>query len=195
MEMTETQKETLKRNNLESNRVTREAIRDALYLLMRKKEFDRIKITEIIQKSGVSRSAFYRNYKTKEDIIQELVSEFVTLFEAKNTHSLTANWQLGFDYFLEHREKLNLILRSGLEHLLLNEANKNLDYSRGEDFVQAMNNGMIYNVIIYWAKCGMREDGQAAALRVARSYAQIYRSLRGQMEAYSGQDITQSSPV
>lgn len=181
MEMTEKQKETLKRNNFESNQVTREAIRDALYLLMKKKDFDEIKITDIINKSGVSRSAFYRNYKTKEDIIQELVSEFMVLFDAKSSMSLTSNWQLGFDYFLEHKEKLDLILRSGLEHLLLNETNKNLDYSKGEDFVQAMNNGLIYNVIIYWAKCGMREDGKAAALRIARGYAQIYQDLQQQM--------------
>lgn len=181
MEMTEKQKETLKRNNFESNQLTREAIRDALYLLMRKKDFAEIKITEIINKSGVSRSAFYRNYKTKEDIIRELVSEFMILFDARSSMSLTSNWQLGFDYFLENKEKLDLILRSGLEHLLLKETNKNLDYSKGEDFVQAMNNGLIYNVIIYWAKCGMRENAKAAALRIAKGYEQIYRDIQMQI--------------
>ncbi len=180
MEMTEKQKETLKRNNYESNQVTREAIRDALYILMQKKDFNEIKITEIINKSGVSRSAFYRNYKTKEDIIQELVSEFLLLFYAKITMSLTTNWKMAFDYFLENRQKLNLIIQAHLEHLLLNEVNKNLDYSKGEDFVQAMNNGLVYNVIIYWAKCGMQEGSEAAALRIARSYEQIYRDLQRQ---------------
>lgn len=181
MEMTEKQKETLKRNNYESNQVTREAIRDALYILMRKKDFAEIKITEIINKSGVSRSAFYRNYKTKEDIIQELVSEFVEIFNTQGTASLTANWRLAFNYFLEHREKMNLIIQARLEHLLLNETNKNLDYSRGDDFVQAMNNGLIYNVIIYWAKSGMQEGSEAAALRIARSYVQIYQDVQRQM--------------
>lgn len=181
MEMTEKQKETLKRNNYESNQVTREAIRDALYILMQKKDFSEIKITEIINKSGVSRSAFYRNYKTKEDIIQELVSEFLILFNSKITMSLTTNWQMGFDYFLENKQKLNLIIQARLEHLLLNEVNKNLDYSRGDDFVQAMNNGLIYNVIIYWAKSGMQEGSEAAALRIARSYEQIYQDIQRQI--------------
>lgn len=182
MEMTQKQKETLKRNNYESNQVTREAIRDALYILMQKTDFSQIKITDIINKSGVSRSAFYRNYKTKEDIVQELVGEFVVLFQAQATNSLAANWQLAFDYFLEHREKLNLIIQARLEHLLLNETNKNLDYSRGKDFVQAMNNGLIYNVIIYWAKSGMQEGSEAAALRIVKSYERIYCYLKGQIE-------------
>ncbi len=69
MEMTEKRQKILKLNNEESNYVTREAIRDALYLLMKRKSFQEIKISKIIERSGVSRSAFYRNYKTKEEIL------------------------------------------------------------------------------------------------------------------------------
>jgi len=38
-------------------------------IIMKRKDFNEISITEITQKAGVSRMAFYRNYKSKEDII------------------------------------------------------------------------------------------------------------------------------
>lgn len=177
MEMTKKQIETLKRNNRESNQVTREAIRDALYILMRKKDYSDIRITDIINKSGVSRSAFYRNYKSKEDIIKELVSEFVEMLAAESDTSLAANWEAGFDYFSENREKLDLIIKAHLEYLLLNEVNQNLDYSKGEDFTQAMNNGLVFNVFIYWAKCGMRENSVEATHHIVNSYREIYEYL------------------
>ena len=40
MEMTEKRRETLKRNNEESNRATREAIKDALFILMKTRDYE-----------------------------------------------------------------------------------------------------------------------------------------------------------
>ena len=56
MELTEKQKETLKRNNEESNFVTREAAQEALFLLMKEQDYEEIRITDIIRRSGISRT-------------------------------------------------------------------------------------------------------------------------------------------
>lgn len=178
MELTEKQKETLKRNNEGSRYVTREAIRDALYLLMKDKDFDEIRISEIITRSGVSRSAFYRNYKTKEEILYDTIDEIYDSFLSKASESLQHNWELIFSIFRENKLKLDLIFKAGLEHLVLEKFNQNLDMQGGKDFKAAMNNGLIVNVLLYWAKCGMKGSDKEAADLVIRSYDEICQDLQ-----------------
>lgn len=178
MELTEKQRSTLHRNNVESNAITREAIRDALYILMRTTAFEDITITAIINKSGVSRSAFYRNYKTKIDILHDTVEEICNSFIAGASYSLEGNWELTFSILRKNKEKLDLIFQAGMEHHLLDELNKNLDYSSGNDFQAAMNNGLIYNVLTYWSKCGMKDSDLEAARRVIDAYQKIFTDLK-----------------
>jgi hypothetical protein len=40
-----------------------------------------------------------------------------------------------------------------------------------------MNNGLIYNVLIYWAKSGMQGTDEEAAQRIVDAYNQIIRDL------------------
>lgn len=177
MEMTEKRQKILKLNNEESNYVTREAIRDALYLLMKKKSFQEIKISEIIERSGVSRSAFYRNYKTKEEILYDTLDELDRAAHKGMTQSLSGNWAGTFRTLRRHKGKMELILQAGLEHHLLDRMNADLNLRDGEDFVAAMNHGLIFNVLIYWARCGMQGTDEEAAQKVVAAYAQIIRDL------------------
>lgn len=178
MELTEKQKQTLKRNNAESNYVTREAIREALYILMRKKSFEEIKITDIIARSGVSRSAFYRNYKTKEEILHDTVAELHAVINEGATNSLHNNWSATFRLLRQNQDKLNLIIQAGLEHHLLAQMNQSLDLKSGADYVVAMNNGLIYNVLLYWVKCGMPGTDQEAAEQIVNAYEQMIIDLK-----------------
>lgn len=49
--------------NKELNFAIKEALQDALILLMKEKQYRSISITELCKKAGVSRMAFYNNYK------------------------------------------------------------------------------------------------------------------------------------
>ncbi|MGN1227180.1 MAG: TetR/AcrR family transcriptional regulator, partial [Christensenellales bacterium] len=53
----------------------RDCISTALFELMEKKDFHKIKITEIIERAGVSRMGFYRNFKSKEDVVEQFIYE------------------------------------------------------------------------------------------------------------------------
>ena len=59
-------------SNNEANRITRESIATALLELLKTKEFKDISVSELVRRAGVSRQSFYRNYKTKEDIVLEM---------------------------------------------------------------------------------------------------------------------------
>lgn len=60
----------LSQSNKEVNQLTRESIETALLFLLEKKELKQISVSELARKAGVSRNAFYRNYKSKEEILE-----------------------------------------------------------------------------------------------------------------------------
>ena len=60
MPTTEKQLRVLKRNNEESRRDTRECIKNALVELLKNKHYSEITMTDIIRKSGVSRTGVYK---------------------------------------------------------------------------------------------------------------------------------------
>ena len=47
---------------------TRNVLGDALMTLMQEKPFDRITVQHVLDRAGVSRSAFYEHYSGKDDL-------------------------------------------------------------------------------------------------------------------------------
>ncbi|MBT1162370.1 TetR/AcrR family transcriptional regulator [Bifidobacterium sp. SO1] len=72
---------TLHRNNEESNAFVRDCIEGALIQLMETKPFESITVTDIARRAGVSRNAYYRNYASKEAILDGFLA---TIFEEIN---------------------------------------------------------------------------------------------------------------
>ena len=75
-------REVLRLSNEESNKITRECLRVAMIKLMAKKDFGKISITEITKHAGVSRTAFYRNYETREALVEDICKSLVTELKA-----------------------------------------------------------------------------------------------------------------
>lgn len=69
---------TLHRNNEESNTFVRKCIEAALIQLMETRTFESITVTDIARRAGVSRNAYYRNYASKEAILDGFLN---TVFE------------------------------------------------------------------------------------------------------------------
>ena len=58
-------------SNREANAITRESLFEALLILVKKKPFDKITVSELVKRAGVSRTAFYRNYNSITQIVEE----------------------------------------------------------------------------------------------------------------------------
>ena len=65
-------RDVLRLNNQQSNELTRECIDMAMMYLMSEKPYEAISISELTKRAGVSRTAFYRNYESKEDVLKEI---------------------------------------------------------------------------------------------------------------------------
>ena len=84
MSQTELEKrDVLRMSNKESNRLTRECLQTALITLMGQKSFDKITISELVRKSGVSRTTISALEQGKEKIVKS--STLVNLANALGT--------------------------------------------------------------------------------------------------------------
>ena len=74
-------------------------ITEALLKLMDEKPFDKISISEIVEKAGVGRASFYRHFESKEQILVEKI------------HSESLKWWYSFDTEIDKTNQENYILR------------------------------------------------------------------------------------
>ena len=63
--------------NHEARQVARESMEIALMKLLENKPLRDITISELVTKAGVSRNAFYRNYGSKEAILEQLLTTVI----------------------------------------------------------------------------------------------------------------------
>ncbi len=75
----------LYQSNKEANQLTKESLETALLFLIEKKELKHISVSELVRKAGVSRNAFYRNYKSKEEILE--------IYYERTSSNLKKKWQ------------------------------------------------------------------------------------------------------
>ena len=161
--------DVLKMSNAESNMFTKECIRTALLSLMAIKIFEQITVTEIIKRAGVSRGGFYRNYQSKEDVLQEICSElFQYILEFMTVHKFYENTRLWFiDLFhiiAENQEAYKLLVNAQVpknvvlefdEGSILKKLQKN-DSALERYRALAIAKG-ITEIVVVWVKNGMQE--------------------------------------
>src|SRR5258708_20243732 len=61
-------------NNLRLRR-TRKLLREALIALIEERGFEALTVGEITERAMVSRAAFYRNYRDKYDLVEQIFEE------------------------------------------------------------------------------------------------------------------------
>lgn len=110
-----------------ANLLARECIVTALLQLLKEKPLSALSISEITSRAGVSRMTYYRNYKSKEDIFVQALSdildeyhqEFQALSDGQSHYSDYVNLTHCFTYFENHRDFIYSLFRCGLGNLLL----------------------------------------------------------------------------
>ncbi|SDF16617.1 regulatory protein, tetR family [Fontibacillus panacisegetis] len=168
-EVTELQRlEGLRLSNEESNRITRSSIESALVLLMKDQTFEEITITGIVKRAGVSRTAYYRNYKSKEDILQSTMKEIVDkIVTAMNLHHPIRNsyeyWLALFQTLEQHMDCLRIILKVNLADAILNEMqsaqmNTSTEKTLLTNYAAYFWSGAVYSVAAHWIKSGAKQS-------------------------------------
>lgn len=170
---TETERyNVLRLSNKESNKLTRESIRTALVFLIGQKPFDKIKITEIVNRAGVSRTAFYRNYTSKEDVVQEICEELLKWLSVnylpvflQNKHACYVEL---FNHLKERKLLVEMLQRSDLaQQVLLSGSSliesKYTPKTPEEHYCIVCKETVSIKIILEWIKGGMRETPEEMA--------------------------------
>ena len=104
---------------------TREWVFSSLLILLDTIPYDDIKVTNITDKAGIARQTFYRNYKSKDDIIIKYLDDIFDEFKSKakevQNDGYNATYILSFQLFMQHKDALIKIKNAGLDYLLFNQ--------------------------------------------------------------------------
>ncbi len=156
-------------SNKETNRLTREAICTALVLLILEQPFEKITVTDIVRRAGVSRTAYYSNYSSKQDILIELVDSLI--LEINQGLLPYTNEQNGkakepekfitvlFQILLKQRDIYQTLLDASFQHIILERLTETLQsniLNRTEEnlYRATFNAGALYNIFTRWMQVG-----------------------------------------
>jgi AcrR family transcriptional regulator len=163
-----------------------EAIFSALMTLMKTQPYEKISVTEITAKAGVSRMAYYRNYTSKEDIfikhLDKIFTSYLSDIMNSNDDDLDSVYVGFFSYFRKQADFIGELINAGLSYLILDKFYKYLIMIKENVFYHISSSdindyqlyfaaGGLYEVLIEWVKKGCLESDE--------QMAKIIRSLSG----------------
>ncbi len=165
----------LRLSNEESNRLTKECIQTALIRLMATKDLQKITVSEIVHLAGVSRTAFYNNYSSKEAVLAALSSnlqkELVHLTTEAFIEELRYETYLSvFQRIKDDSQSFRMLLDSQLSSKELIRINEYVKEHYPEINLRIRYlvfgcAGMIRSIILDWFFNGMNENvAEMAAL-------------------------------
>lgn len=157
----------LKEHNANLNKLITESLIEALIILMKEKDYQKISITDICKTAGVSRMAFYNNYQTKDNLLKEsIVQSTKSIIEdIGSPFRLTTNidWYKSlFSKIRSFSSTLKLIFDAGFEFTYLSTINELILHDKNIDSVKKYSRliwaGGIVNTLIQWIKNDMKES-------------------------------------
>lgn len=95
----------------------KQALFDAFLLLIQKKDYEQISVTDICKEADVVRKTFYNNFGAKDDLVRYLFSvmfeelEKIATTSAFSTHKML---EIFYSFIMENRELLLLFHKRGL---------------------------------------------------------------------------------
>ena len=152
MTMNQKQLETLRKNNEESRDFVKSCFRFALMIILKDKNNKKLTITRLCQIAGVSRMAFYRNYKTLEDVLEDEIRQFALSLAKGIGTDVYNNWLHLFQLAEQKHDDLNAIIEAGFETKILEVFLSLAPESEESRTIQMMWISIFCTMMIKWLK-------------------------------------------
>ncbi len=146
----------------------RECITQALIRLMKEKPYEEINVSEICKAAGYNRITYYRNFSSKEDVLQSLLDgialEFQSKMELHRGEYFASSAARMFTIIKKYAEPLTLLHRAHMDYALMETLDKAFhhtipDGSREDaGYYRAFQSGGYFYVITKWLLSGMKES-------------------------------------
>lgn len=140
----------------------------ALLDLMKEKPYGKISIKEIAEKADLDRSTFYRNFKSKEDVLNLYLNELAEMYVNRLVKAGEIDMRKVSKIFLElmyeHIDFISALKKNELSGFLLDAFNKYLPHihkltqdkfphtisEEHLEFALAFNAGGMWNILMKW---------------------------------------------
>ena len=173
---------------------TREWTFEALSKLLNHKFYKDIKITEIINKAGISRATFYRNFSSKDDIVRLKVKNMIVEFHQDmlmyyHKNEPTTDERIVIQAFFEKvyiEEKIiDCVIKANLEYLMVESILQVINFfkdtfysfvkadKRIEEYTMEMAASSAWILLSRWHKAGRVES----ATELARIYLSAFKAI------------------
>lgn len=152
-------------NPQEKNTYVKRQITKALISLMSKKKINDISISEICDKAQVARASFYRNYDSKEEVIQHhtdtLINDWAEAIEKDPSASIYNFFQSLFQHFQKKQSFYKILYKQNMSSMILvairNRLRMNKDLDLNSLYSKAFTAYGIFGWIDVWFSNGMKE--------------------------------------
>ena len=149
--------------------LTKEYIYEAFFKLLETSPYEKISVSNITQKAGVSRMSFYRNFNSKEDLIKQtlnlILGHLQTLIkdiETKNEYTIIKCF---FETFKKYKVVLMALSDSEISKTIADLTMKKLKENYPEDkfnktqkYLPIFKYAAITSVMFEWLKDGCEES-------------------------------------
>lgn len=151
---------------IEAKQRVKSSITDAVFDLMQQKKLSDITVSEIISRAGVARASFYRNYKSKEEVITVFIGDVLDRFRNGRDFSsidcmTRAHVKKTFIYFKKYERYFLDLYNANLISLAIEELNNfqaaisgDMPMDSAEKYGVYFYIGAMYNVAFEWVKDG-----------------------------------------
>lgn len=157
-------------------RKTKQSLNEALFNLLDRKPFKQITITDIVQEADVNRGTFYKHYREKEDlldnIIQEVLADLKSAYQDPylqtnhfSVQALTPSMIKIFDHVYSHQTFYKQVINSTISPSFQNQVCDVIRELVLNDFVSFSNTTnaepmllatyqahAIFGMIVFWAE-------------------------------------------
>lgn len=154
---------------------SKEWIMSSLLRLLSKKQFNEITITEISSEAQLARRTFYRNFSSKEEVldlyIEKLIIEYIDLLKKEEILDVYNMAKVFFTFGKSHMDFVSLMDKNNLLYLILQKYMEKLpmihkmfkadkEYGNDEmlEYVLSFSAGGFWNMLIKWIRDGAKKS-------------------------------------
>ncbi len=164
-------------NNIKKNKNSAPYIKESIFFalleLMKEKQFSEIRIQDIAKKAGVSRISYYRNFKSKEDVLNSYMNEETEKFH--NEHKGESGNELLIhllDHLKNYQDQFEVLYKNNLSHLLYEHIYDRCGPKKETEdhtaYLKAAKAAAIFGFIDEWIKRGMKGNTEDVAKELMR---------------------------
>lgn len=151
-----------------------ESLTEALLQLAAQKPIKDVNVSELCTRAGVSRVSFYRNFKSKEDILVQHLSActdawWAEFFKLPEQEFYARFWPELLELYRQNRELILLLYQNDASHLLKDHIFQCCRFGKEADerdaYTRAALAGALYGIVDEWVRRGMGEIPAGISLR------------------------------